>query len=774
MPVILGWGVYTLYGHRLVTDIYEGRSVSFLNALIKWQSVQPLEYYLELADKSFFSLLLTYPFILVILYLILRPKFIIIGLSKSKWLSRHTDFVDAIPDSHIGLWIALAAGLSLYSELMIIRLHSSYFQLFAYFKNVSLLSCFLGLGIGYARGSKRPLTTPLVLPFFALQIIFMYILRYNPIVKLLQNPISEQLSFGLDQAKDVIHMLISCGFLILIFSLNALCFVPLGQLASRLMARRQNLVAYGWNLIGSLSGILLFSIVSFMWAPPSVWIALFVLALVPFLYKDMVSLWASFFAAALVLIVLALPFRLNEFDVYSPYQVLTLIPSKDGAIKLNVNNSSYHAMHDFREENMRNNERLKQVYARYAAPYFFKPKPEHVLIVGSGTGNDVVAAIHNGAGRIDAVDIDPAVIEFGRQLHPNSPYQAGNVNVIVNDARAFIRHTDQQYDLIVYGLLDSNILLSGRSGGIRLDSYVYTVEGFREAKKKLKDDGIISLSFSVISPELGRKLFLMLKEAFNGQSPIVYEKAIFLIGDGLKKHLLPQYFFLRETTAMYSDNQIQVDKSTDDWPFFYMPTKKYPVSYLSILLILLLISITYIRQIISDKDSSFSAPCFFLGAGFMLIETKGITELALVYGSTWVVISVVVMTILIMSFLANLLVINLRKSPSRSITYGLLLISLLAGFALTFADMTGMALQLRRIIMTTLLMLPLFFSGFAFSSELKKSSSVASALSSNLLGAMLGGFLEYNSMYFGFRSLYILAILVYVIAFWGSKRPNNN
>ena len=92
-------------------------------------------------------------------------------------LGDHTDNVDAIDQSKVGLWIALAAGLGLYLELMIIRVHGSYFQLFAYFKNVSLLSCFLGLGIGYILGARRPLATPLVLPFVALQIILMGALR---------------------------------------------------------------------------------------------------------------------------------------------------------------------------------------------------------------------------------------------------------------------------------------------------------------------------------------------------------------------------------------------------------------------------------------------------------------------------------------------------------------------------------------------------------------------------------------------------------------------
>ena len=63
----------------------------------------------------------------------------------------------------------------------------------------------------------------------------------------------------------------------------------------------------------------------------------------------------------------------------------------------------------------------------------------------------------------------------------------------------------------------------------------------------------------------------------------------------------------------------------------------------------------------------FSFTSFFLGVGFMLMETKGITELAKIYGSTWVVVSVVITAILLMAYLANLLVI--RKIKIRIIVY---------------------------------------------------------------------------------------------------------
>ena len=110
--------------------------------------------------------------------------------------------------------------------------------------------------------------------------------------------------------------------------------------------------------------------------------------------------------------------------------------------------------------------------------------PKKILIVGSGTGNDTAYALQKGVKKIDAVEIDPVIIDIGRNYHPQKPYQSNKVNVIQNDARNFIQHTKNKYDLIVYGLLDSHASLSGR-GGIRLDSYVYTVEAFKESKKIL-------------------------------------------------------------------------------------------------------------------------------------------------------------------------------------------------------------------------------------------------------------------------------------------------
>src|SRR5262249_10054389 len=157
------------------------------------------------------------------------------------------------------------------------------------------------------------------------------------------------------------------------------------------------------------------------------------------------------------------------------------------------------------------------------------------------------------------------------------------------------------------------------------------------------------------------------------------------------------------------------------------------------------------------------AACFFLGAGFMLVETRGITELGLVFGNTWQVVSAVIAAILVMAFLANW-VIQKRGALHPLLAYGLLAAALLLGMIVPGAALAGLPAWLGQILASGLVALPLFFSGFAFSSELRRQANLPAALSANLFGAMLGGFLEYNSLYFGFRSLYVFALVLYGLA----------
>jgi len=733
------------------------------------------------------------------MFLVLSPAIalvvaLILYLTRKKYwedplrnqLEEHTKFIDSVPKSSVGVWIAIAAGASLYAELMMIRLHSSYFHLFAFFKNVSLISCFLGLGIGYARGKKTPIKALFIMPLLVLQIgILLYLRCFENTFEILKNPILENVHMGPLMISEKAHtrfaqVLAVYGFMVFIFTLNALCFIPFGQLVSRLMMRREKLVAYSWNLLGSIAGIIVFSLLAFIWAPPWVWLAILGAFMLLFFRKKSFNIRLQASLVCALCFFLAFYHRFSQEDIFSPYQMISVITGKDSHPTIISNNIYFQRMLDLRDKVVsKDTDLLKEAHLHYSMPYVFKKRPKDVLVVGAGTGNDVASAIRHGAENIDAVEIDPTILFLGKKYHPEKPYKSERVNPVIQDARAYIRETDKKYDLIVYGMLDSHTLLANKSG-VRLDSYIYTVEALRDMQALLKKNGVLCLTFTYMHLKLQLKLFESLKQASGGIEPHVYRSFYdnsysFIVGESqIHRKALERLARLEVTDQIKGLLKMDrfkggIDVSTDDWPFFYMPKRQYPFSYMVMILLLLGASGVLIHRFMYSPKAGFSFPCFFLGAGFLLVETKGIAELALVYGSMWLVVSIAIIAILIMAFLANLMVWK-SKSLKIGYAYALLCASLAAGYFLPVARFSMLPLWALRLVVPVVLFLPIFFAGIVFSSELKRSWSVAVALSSNLFGAMLGGFLEYNSMFLGIRALYIIAVIIYVFAWLTHKK----
>ena len=86
---------------------------------------------------------------------------------------------------------------------------------------------------------------------------------------------------------------------------------------------------------------------------------------------------------------------------------------------------------------------------------YFIPGAKTALLVGAGSGNDAAGALRHGV-RVTAVEIDPVIIALGRRYHPERPYESRAVSVIVDDARSFFARTQESYDVISFGLLDSH------------------------------------------------------------------------------------------------------------------------------------------------------------------------------------------------------------------------------------------------------------------------------------------------------------------------------
>ncbi len=703
----------------------------------------------------------------VVLYYVLKR----LGPSLEGVSTAQASFLDTLDVKYVDIAIVFSAALSLFLELALIRWQSSVLEFLAFYKNFSLLACFAGLGLGYALARRTQIPLLLVIPLLAWQFGFMMVTRLVPSLFHII-PFREQLTMGV-HLSDLPRIVVLYALLTVIFLITGLTFIPVGQLCGRLMERRPQLRAYGLNLLGSLVGVVLMLLTSFLWTPPAVWFGLCFVGLILFQVRRNPVIIGGLVAAMIGCMTLAWwPVDRLWNRIYSPYQLLEVGSAEDtGLTLIRAAGHYYQRIYDFSGQNLI--PQLRHVRDYYDFPYKVRPALADVAVVGAGTGNDVAAALRAGSGRVDAIEIDPAIMLVGRQNHPEKPYGNPRTRAINNDARSFLRTSHDRYDLIVYGLLDSHTLLSHGSS-VRLDSFVYTVEGLREARNRLKPDGMISLSFSVLSESLGRKIYLMLQDVFDGRPPVCvsadYDGSIIFLESNdpnwrLNSKLVADSGF-EEKTAFFANPAIPADVSTDDWPFFYMPQRVYPASYLVMIFQILLLSVVLGSQFLNVRQEGVElnqTPFFFLGVGFMLIETKGITEMGLTFGNTWQVIGVVIAGILIMAFFGNLAVERFRiKRPL--IPFVLLGAALAAGWYVARAG--GFAsTPTGRLETAVVLTCPLLFSGIVFSTMLSGRGKVSGILAVNLLGAIFGGLLEYNSMYFGFRWLYLAAMVCYVLAF---------
>ena len=683
---------------------------------------------------------------------------------------------------------------SLFLELVFIRWLSTEIRVFAYFKNFPLIASFLGLGIGSIKASDKKwlprwflwvLAGLIGLITFAKPLRLTFMFFPDPSITqwrgniLSPDALKALESFGLGQsllgifpAPAVLLLLATVFFVIVlaIFYVVVALFVPIGEHLGALMNTELPLKAYSINIAGSLVGILAFSIIAALGTSPLVWLVIGLASLAPFVRPSRTALALAIGA----IIVVAVPTMINDAVYWSPYYRVEVIPLDSSptphGYEITVNHDQHQYALDLSSKSIEGMTYLQGARIGYDLPYLIAPARDEVLVVGAGTGNDVAAALRSDVRHVDAVEIDPTILKLGKTLHGEKPYQSPLVTAYVNDARAFFQQTNRRYDLIVFGVLDSHTVLSGLSS-VRLDSYVYTVESLRSALAHMNEGGIVVLSFATTWKEWqGKRIFNSIKEA-SGQIPIVIEDASgmvssFIFGPGVDRidlGTLAADSRIKVVNQKYSGSSVR--PAYDDWPFFYLNPDYLPIAYLLALGVILVSSWTLVNRRIrmAGRAARIDWHMFFLGAAFLLVETKSLAELALLFGSTWIVNSAVFAGVLTMILLANLLV---ERFPAISVrwAYVFLVLALFVSYLFPVARLNTLELVPRAIVGSLISTLPFFFAAIIFANSFSRVALASVALGSNLLGAVVGGILEASSMAIGIKALNLVAVALYLLS----------
>ncbi len=713
----------------------------------------------------------------------------------------------------------LISLLTLFLELTCIRWFPSHVLFLTFFTNTVLLASILGIAVGClaARRTANLLAwTPLML---AIGLGSAHLVEWqrrssNSIIDVGNQASPQMVFFGVEyQASDlssfVVPIEVLCGYFFLVI---ALTMVGPGQELGRALAKLPNrLEAYTIDILGSIAGIVLFAACSLLELTPIWWFGVFLIGCIYFLVpRGHLHAAAAVVPGALVLWLSVAAAASGAQEMWSPYYRVGYLPEQG---LINVNLIGHQQMQP-----------RSAPFPAYALPHLLNRDAGgspfgDVLIIGAGSGNDVSRALAWGADRVDAVEIDPVIQRIGKRDHPDRPYDDPRVTVHLNDGRNFLKSSPRQYDLIVYALVDSLVLHSSYSN-IRLESYLFTKQAMDDVRRRLKPGGMFGMYNYFRQGWIVSRLQNSVRAAFGADALVLNLPSrdtlepdqnlengftMFIAGanSGIRDAFARAPDYRIDTSVPLDWNtpngfrvaapagdangwqQFRLTRvndggealrlATDDWPMLYLREPSIPgvslrgAAVMAVLAALLLAP--FLRRSTAGPGDSAGAlmQMFFLGAGFMLVETKAVVHMALLFGGTWIVNSVVIFAVLVMIVLANWFVAAAR--PSRLLPYYAgLLVSLTVSALVPMESFLGLGRMVQIVAASALAFTPILVAGVVFAVSFARVAEPDRAFGANIAGAMFGGLAEYSSMVLGFQYLLFVAAGLYLLSIAGYQK----
>jgi SAM-dependent methyltransferase len=640
----------------------------------------------------------------------------------------------------------LSSFLVLFVELALIRWAGANVIYLSYFSNFVLLASFLGIGIGFLRARSRVDLFPWASVALSLLVLFVLVFPVE-----VDKAGSQLLFFGhLKRTGLPLWVTLPAIFLAV-----ALVMAMVAEGLARTFVSFRPLEAYRLDIVGSLSGITVFSFLSFVGAKPVAWGAIAAALFVALGWRRRLAWVVALGAATLVVL---LGWESTSSDMWSPYYRISLYRPVDARwTTVRVDGIPHQTI-----------QTVRQRRDLYSVPYqrARSGRPGDVLIVGAGTGNDVAMALARGARRVDAVEIDPRLFELGERLHPDHPYQDPRVRVHITDGRAFLEQTDRKYDLILFALPDSLTLVSGQSS-LRLESYLFTLQALQRAREQLTSNGVFAMYNFYRTRWLVDRLANTERIAF-GHAPCVDSR-------GSSHLFLAMITIGRTPTAIDCRNPWVASgavepPATDDHPFVYLQGRSIPGIYVVGLGLILLVSLVLLRVVGGPlRPMKGFVDLVFMGAAFLLLETKNVVQFALLFGTTWFVNALVFGGILL-AVLAAVEVSRRVRFHRPVLVYVALILALAVAWAVPPEALLALAFGPRFVVAVLIAFAPIFLANVVFANRFRDVGDSHVAFGANLLGAMIGGLIEYASLVVGYRALLVIVAGLYGLAFLFGRR----
>jgi hypothetical protein len=361
-----------------------------------------------------------------------------------------------------------------------------------------------------------------------------------------------------------------------------------------------------------------------------------------------------------------------------------------------------------------------------------------VLVIGSGGGRDVVAALVGGSKDVTSVEINPIIYQtvnsYGDKA--GNVYHHQYVRSYVDEGRSFVTRSTEKYDIIYIPFVDTWASVS--SGGLSVsENFLYTKEGFQQYYEHLTDNGkIVVVRWLIDSPRFV-STFTQLLEKNGVPQTEVYKHLIIVTADSYEKD--PSVTMVIFSKAPFTDDEIKFlstsftekgykpilvpgQTALDPYPDllsgkigleqFYnlFPTKVYPVTddspfflsfekplpniletllYVSLVILasFLVIPMAWMRKSNEGKNElRFRSiiPYFAaLGMGFILIELSLMQKLILLLGNPTTTLSILLFTLLVSSGTGSLVSSKIMKNVTRNLVFVIVGIASLGVFYAT-------------------------------------------------------------------------------------------